>query len=371
MACRAPTGDRRDRLLTIACHKFNSRPESGISYLKEEGLLSEGDAAGVARFLHTAAGLSKRAIGAFLGRRDAFSEEVLAQLVRRHDFSGQPLLPSLRRLLEAFHLPGESQKIERICSCFARHYCRQNCTEFASVDACATLCTALLMLNTLLHNPSARGAPPSVDQLAEMAEHEGRPILPRSRLRELYNSISVCPFAVPAAGAADDLTLALRQSERSGWLTERRWEAGRCRRLCRWQRRWFVLVRNHLCYFASREAHLRDERPLGLLPLVNLRLQVVQDRCKRFCFELCGRRGPVPVSEPGGCRGGGLLMIEAVRLSAESCQDMTQWMLAITTRATEEPPPTPGLRSSGEIHEGSAELEGWCVVTGTSDQQDV
>ena len=336
-----PTGDRRDRQFTIACHKFNARPESGISYLRQEGLLPEGDAAGVARFLHTAAGLSKKAIGDFLGRRDAFSEEVLVELVRRHDFSGQPLLPSLRRLLEVFHLPGESQKIDRICSCFAKHYCRQNCTEFASVDACAKLCNALLMLNTLLHNPNARGDPPDVDLLAEFAQHEGRPILPRSRLEELYNSISVRPFVVPADGGADDLTLALRRSECSGWLTERRLETGRCLRLGRWQRRWFVLVRQHLAYFASREAHLRDERPLGLLPLVNLRLQVVQDRCKKFCFELCGRLGPVPVSEPGCCRGGKPLMVEAVRLSAESCQDMTQWMLAITTRATEEPPPTP------------------------------
>ena len=327
----------------IACHKFNAKPESGISYLREHGLLSDGGAVGVAQFLHTAAGLSKKTIGEFLGRRDAFNQEVLAAFVQRHDFYGQPLLPSLRRLLAAFLLPGESQQIDGISSCFAQHYCHQNSTEFDSIDACATLCNALLFLNTVLHNPNARAEPLGVDQLVEMARHSGRPILPRARLEELFVSIQLYPFEVPIDGGADDLALALRRPERSGWLTERRWLAGRCRRLCRWRRRWFVLLRNHLCYFDSQDSYLRDERPVGVLPLVNLRLNVVQDSCKKFCFELCGKSGPVQLSEPGCCwpRTEKPLLVDASRLSADTNQDMVDWMLAITSKTTEQPPPTP------------------------------
>ena len=372
MGAEAASGDRRDRQLTIACGKFNADPWSGITYLRENGLLSgDKDAAGLAQFLHTAAGLSKKAIGAFLGRPDAFSQEVLTAFVRCFNFSDQPLLPSLRRLLGAFLLPGESQQIDRISDCFARHFCRQNRGAFDSADACAVLCNALLMLNTELHHPQLRGQRPDVERLVEMAQHSGRPILTRGRLQQLYDSLYLRPFDVPLEAGADDLAVALQQPERSGWLLERRWQAGRCRHLCgsRWLRRWFVLMRNHLCYFASRESHARGERPIGVLPLVNLRMQVVRDRCKKFCFELRGASGPMLVSEPGSCRREQPLPLETCWLSAESSHDMVQWMLAVSRRVSEQPPPTPvpqprgrmGARSCGDEDDPS-DAESWEYV---------
>ena len=40
--------------------------------------------------------------------------------------------------------------------CFAKHYCLQNPGLFEETDTCFVVCFGIIMLNTVLHNPSVK-----------------------------------------------------------------------------------------------------------------------------------------------------------------------------------------------------------------------
>ena len=47
-------------------------------------------------------------------------------------------------------------QIDRIMDCFAKHYCLQNPRIFEETDTCFVVCFGIIMLNTVLHNPSVK-----------------------------------------------------------------------------------------------------------------------------------------------------------------------------------------------------------------------
>lgn len=67
----------------------------GIEYLYENGLLQR-TPEDVAQFLHKGEGLSKTAIGDYLGERSDFNEAVLRAFVELHDFTDLILVQALR-----------------------------------------------------------------------------------------------------------------------------------------------------------------------------------------------------------------------------------------------------------------------------------
>ncbi|CAG9135006.1 unnamed protein product [Plutella xylostella] len=199
--------------MSIGRKKFNMDPKKGIEYLYENGLLQRtpedvaqflhkgeglsktaiGDYLGersdfneavlkafvelhdftdlilvqalrrtpedVAQFLHKGEGLSKTAIGDYLGERSDFNEAVLKAFVELHDFTDLILVQALRQFLWSFRLPGEAQKIDRMMECFAQRYCQLNPDIFTNADTCYVLSFAIIMLNTSLHNPSVKDKP--------------------------------------------------------------------------------------------------------------------------------------------------------------------------------------------------------------------
>ena len=52
---------------------------------------------------------------------------------------------------QAFRLPGESQKIDRLMEKFADRYCENNPDAFSNADTAYTLAFSVIMLNTDLH----------------------------------------------------------------------------------------------------------------------------------------------------------------------------------------------------------------------------
>lgn len=60
----------------------------------------------------------------------------------------------MREYLEAFRLPGESQKIDRILEAFSARFWNQtlHSTLFRSADAVHVLAFSAVLLNTDLHN---------------------------------------------------------------------------------------------------------------------------------------------------------------------------------------------------------------------------
>ncbi len=71
---------------------------------------------------------------------------------------------ALRRLLDAFTLPGEAQKIDRLMQAFAHRYYECNRDDPLSVvgrlrapeDTVYILSFAIVMLNTDLHSPNMK-----------------------------------------------------------------------------------------------------------------------------------------------------------------------------------------------------------------------
>lgn len=72
--------------------------------------------------------------------------------------AGKPFEAGLREFLEAFRLPGESQKIDRVLEAFALRYWAQTThdTLFKSADAVHILAFSAVLLNTDLHNSGVR-----------------------------------------------------------------------------------------------------------------------------------------------------------------------------------------------------------------------
>ena len=85
----------KSKQLGIGRKKFNMDPKKGIEYLIENSLLVNSPE-DISKFLFNGEGLSKTAIGDYLGERQDFNQSVLQNFVKLHDFSDLILVQALR-----------------------------------------------------------------------------------------------------------------------------------------------------------------------------------------------------------------------------------------------------------------------------------
>ena len=136
---------------------FNKKPFKGIGFLQSHSLLGS-TVEDVAEFFFIEPRLDKTAIGDFLGEPDKYNSKVMHSYVDLFDLGGD-FVSALRKFLEAFRLPGEAQKIDRLMEKFASHYCECNAHNegvFASADAAYVLAFSIIMLTTDLHSPQIK-----------------------------------------------------------------------------------------------------------------------------------------------------------------------------------------------------------------------
>ncbi|KAL1916268.1 uncharacterized protein VTP21DRAFT_5885 [Calcarisporiella thermophila] len=145
----------RKQLLLKGILLFNSKPTKGMRFLIEHGFVEDTPDAQVT-FLLTTGNLSKAAIGEYLGEGDAANIQIMHGFVDRQDFTGLGIVEALRRFLQTFRLPGESQKIDRILEKFADRYCETNPDAFTSADTAFFLCYSIIILNTDQHSPQVK-----------------------------------------------------------------------------------------------------------------------------------------------------------------------------------------------------------------------
>ncbi|XP_021190881.2 cytohesin-1 isoform X3 [Helicoverpa armigera] len=265
--------------MSIGRKKFNMDPKKGIEYLYENGLLQR-TPEDVAQFLHKGEGLSKTAIGDYLGERSEFNEAVLKAFVELHDFTDLILVQALRQFLWSFRLPGEAQKIDRMMECFAQRYCQLNPDIFTNADTCYVLSFAIIMLNTSLHNPSVKDKPLPEQFVAMNRGINNGGDLPQELLLSLYESIKTEPFKIPEDDG-NDLMHTFFNPDKEGWL----WKQGG--RYKSWKRRWFILNDNCLYYFE----YTTDKEPRGIIPLENISVRPASDRQRPHCLELYASGG--------------------------------------------------------------------------------
>ena len=135
---------------------FNTKPKTGLEYLREQGLADPENPAEMSRVLHHCPELDKTQIGEYLGNFEEFYQKVLQCFVGDMRFEGLPLDEALRVFLGCFRLPGEAQKIDRFMEKFAERYCGCNAGVFESSDTAYILAFSLIMLNTDAHNPEVK-----------------------------------------------------------------------------------------------------------------------------------------------------------------------------------------------------------------------
>ncbi|KIL70092.1 hypothetical protein M378DRAFT_156145 [Amanita muscaria Koide BX008] len=137
--------------------KFNFKPKRGIKFLVETGFIPSQSPEDVAKFLLITDGLSKAMIGEYLGEGDDENIATMHAFVNMLEFKDLPFVDAMRIFLQAFRLPGESQKIDRFMLKFAERYIAGNSkTPFANADAAYVLAYSVIMLNTDAYNPQVK-----------------------------------------------------------------------------------------------------------------------------------------------------------------------------------------------------------------------
>lgn len=193
------------RKLFIAGTHFVRDDKKGLDYLKHAQLVSDPpDPKSFAFFFRYTPGLDKNMIGEYLGDPGDFHLQVLKEFAATFYFTGMVLDVALRFYLEAFRLPGESQKIQRVLEAFSeRFYDQQSSDIFASKDTVLILSYSLIMLNTDQHNPQVKKKMTEDDFIRNnRAINEGQD-LPREYLSELYHSIVTNAIVRPPTSTTD------------------------------------------------------------------------------------------------------------------------------------------------------------------------
>ncbi|CAG9565007.1 unnamed protein product [Danaus chrysippus] len=162
-----PTDEELDHIkdmkkwVTQGTELFNQKPERGIEFLLEHGVLSTPlDPKQVAMFLRENPDLDKKMIGEYICKRSSREEDsgpsILSAFADSFDYSGLRIDQALRLYLETFRLPGEAPLISLVMEKFAERWHLSNGEPFANTDAAFRLAYAVIMLNVDQHNHNAK-----------------------------------------------------------------------------------------------------------------------------------------------------------------------------------------------------------------------
>lgn len=121
----------KKKLLTQGTELFNTRPDKGILFLQESGVLNSVlDPVEVAHFLRENPGLDKKMIGEYISKKKNVEIKILETFVNSFDFTNLRVDEALRLYLETFRLPGEAPLIFLVLEHFSEHWHVSCCSFF-------------------------------------------------------------------------------------------------------------------------------------------------------------------------------------------------------------------------------------------------
>jgi ankyrin repeat protein len=250
---------------------FNEKPKTAIAFLREHGLVREGEAqaaADIAEFLSTAKGLNLQQLGEFISDPGEFAALVLQQYLSRFRFTGQSLEQAVRTYLITFRLPGEAQRIDRVMQAFAMRFHHDNPDMFSHEDTAYLLAFSMIMLQTDAHNPAIKREKKMTKQqfiFNNRSIDQGRD-LPEGMLGEIYDNIITTPIKMETG-----MQMTLDVVETTGLLKIRA-DKGRWAKM-------FVILRENCLYYHLSE---KDKQPQGIIPLENLQVRKVGNSPLQF-----------------------------------------------------------------------------------------
>ncbi|CAH2983926.1 unnamed protein product [Chilo suppressalis] len=193
--------------VTQGTELFNQKPERGIEFLQEHGVLKNPlDPYQVAAFLRENPDLDKKMIGEYICKRSSRDEEgegpsVLGAFAESFDYAGLRIDQALRLYLETFRLPGEAPLIFLVMERFAERWHSTNGEPFANTDAAFRLAYAVIMLNMDQHNHNAKklNVPMTSDDFVRnLRGCNGSGDFDQAMLQAIYNSIKNEEMVMPA-----------------------------------------------------------------------------------------------------------------------------------------------------------------------------
>ena len=113
----------KKRILSQGTELFNQRPEKGIQFMQENGIINSTlDPLEIAHFLRESPGLDKKQIGEYISKKKNVESKILEVFVKSFDFTATRIDKALRLYLETFRLPGEAPLIFLVMEHFADHW---------------------------------------------------------------------------------------------------------------------------------------------------------------------------------------------------------------------------------------------------------
>lgn len=177
----------RKTALSEAITEFNYKPKKGLQYLLRDGFIETDTPHAIASFLLNTEGLDKAMVGDYLGEEK--NMQVLHSFVDQMDFSKLSFVEALRKLLQAFRLPGEAQKIDRFMLKFAERYIHNNPGVFTNADTPYILAYSVILLNTDLHSAQIKKRMTPEEFINNNRGINDKTDLPREFLLEIYEDI--------------------------------------------------------------------------------------------------------------------------------------------------------------------------------------
>ncbi|XP_026741827.1 Golgi-specific brefeldin A-resistance guanine nucleotide exchange factor 1 [Trichoplusia ni] len=194
--------------VTQGTEMFNQKPERGIEFLQEHGVLTTPlDPHEVAIFLRENPDLDKKMIGEYICKRSSRGEDedggpsVLGAFADSFDYAGLRIDQALRLYLETFRLPGEAPLIFLVMERFAERWHSTNGEPFANTDAAFRLAYSVIMLNMDQHNHNAKklNVPMTVEDFVKnLRGLNGSEDFDQSMLEAIFHSIKNEEMVMPA-----------------------------------------------------------------------------------------------------------------------------------------------------------------------------
>ncbi|KAH9853654.1 hypothetical protein C2E23DRAFT_822161 [Lenzites betulinus] len=282
--------------------KFNFKPKRGIEFLIQTGFIASKEPKDIAQFLLETDGLSKSAIGEYLGEGEEENIAIMHAFVDMMDLSNRPFVDALRSFLQAFRLPGEAQKIDRYMLKFAERYiATNNSTPFTNADTAYILAYSTIMLNTDAHNPQVKNRMTKQGFIANNRSINDGQDLPEDLLNAIYDEIvhneirmkdevEAAPIVVaPTPGIAGVLANVGRDFQKEAYITQSNNMASKTealfRTLMRSQRR--GTKSGEQFFSASHFVHVRPMFEVAWIPFLAGLSGPLQDTDDLETVELC------------------------------------------------------------------------------------
>lgn len=181
---------QRKTALNNAIGAFNYKPKRGLVTLISEGFIPSSDPADVARFLISNDRIDKKTLGEFLGEVDENNIKIMHAFIDLMDFSRTRFVDALRRFLQAFRLPGEAQKIDRLVLKFSERYTTGNPSAYANADTAYILSYSVIMLNVDQHSSKVKKRMTPEDFFKNNRGINDGADLPEEYLKGMFDDIS-------------------------------------------------------------------------------------------------------------------------------------------------------------------------------------